>query len=163
MRLAWVLLLALLPDDTRALRFCDRTSFNMPEAKGEDAKRVVEILVNREHWIGAYRTLEETFGRFNDELSVRVDFDLDGEDLANAGCRGNEGKIAFNLKKLSEHERKLGELRTEQKVAAKTSAPKAAPTTPPPGSSRAWRRWWATIRTPCTASRMRGRKWNSSM
>src|SRR5689334_9816985 len=73
-----VLLPALVADDDRANRFFDRVRFEKPEARDEEGRRVLEIFLKKEHWVGAYRTLEERFGKFPDDLEVAVDFKLEG-------------------------------------------------------------------------------------
>jgi hypothetical protein len=123
-RIVAVLLFLVVPrDDDRALRFFERVRFEKPEARDEEGRRVLEIFLKKEHWVGAYRTLEERFGKFPDDLEVAVDFRLDGDRLGSARCGGSKGEISFNfprlidgLKKLDELERIRKDVRAEGKV-----------------------------------------------
>src|SRR5437867_1012112 len=109
MRLALLLLLAAAPDDDRALRFFEKIKFEKTEAQGDEGRRVMEMLLKKEHWVGAYRTLEEKFGKFPDDLELAVDFDLDGKNLGSARCADARGRISFNLKRLVEGTKRLDE------------------------------------------------------
>jgi len=117
-RLALIFLLsALAADDERANRFFERVRFEKPEARDEVGRRVLEIFLKKEHWIGAYRTLEERFGKFPDDLEVAVDFRLDGDRLGSARSAGSKGEVSFNFKGLIEGQKKLDELERMQKEA----------------------------------------------
>jgi hypothetical protein len=117
-RSLFLLLLVLLADDQRALRFFDSIRFQKYEPEGDEGRRVMEILLNKEHWVSAYRTLEEKLGPFPDALILSVDFDFDGEPLARASGKGTEGRVTFNLKRLAEERKKLDALEEERKVLA---------------------------------------------
>jgi hypothetical protein len=123
MRLALALLLsALAGHDDRAQRFFERVRFEKPEPRDDEGRRVVELFLKKEHWVGAYRTLEERYGKFPDDLELAVDFRLEGDRLGSARCGGSKGEISFNfprliegLKKLDEFERVSKEARAEGK------------------------------------------------
>lgn len=119
MRSAFLLLLVLLADDQRALRFFDSIRFQKFEPPGDEGRRVMEILLKKEHWVGAYRTLEEKLGPFPDALALSVDFDFDGEPLARALGKGTEGRVSFNLKRLAEEMKRLDAIEEERKALAK--------------------------------------------
>jgi hypothetical protein len=111
------------PDDERALRFFERVRFEKPETRDEDGRRVLDTFLKKEHWLGAYRTLEEKYGKFPDDLELSVDFRLDGEDLGNARCAGSKGGISFNFKRLIDGQKKLDEierLKNEARTEGKT-------------------------------------------
>jgi hypothetical protein len=108
MRVALLLsLAALAADDERANGFFERIRFEKPEAPGEEGRRVLEILLKKEHWVGAYRTLEERFGKFPDDLALSVDFRLQGDKLGSARAGGTKGEISFNFQRLVEGQKKL--------------------------------------------------------
>jgi hypothetical protein len=114
---AVMLLLVVSRDDERALRFFERVRFDKPEARDEEGRRILELFLKKEHWVGAYRTLEERFGKFPDDLEVAVDFRLDGDRLGSARCGGSKGEISFNFARLIVARKKLDELEQMQKDA----------------------------------------------
>ena len=101
MRLA-LLILWLVAPDLRALQLYERMQFQPADPKDDAARRVVEVLLKKEHWVGAYSSLAEKFGQFPEGLVVTVDFDLPGEELAQGGSRRTKGIVSFNLEKLAE-------------------------------------------------------------
>jgi hypothetical protein len=115
-RIAILLLLALLPDE-RALRLYERTKFQPPNPEDDTAKRVCDLLLKKEHWVGAYSELAEKFGRFPDDLDVTVDFNYTGTELARAAGKARRGVISFNLKKLSESQKKNDEFEELRKTS----------------------------------------------
>lgn len=92
--------------DEAATRLYDQTRFEPPVTEEDEGRRVLAILLNREHWLGAFQAIAEKFGPFPESLVVSVDFDLDGEELARAAGKGDRGKVSFNLKKLTEGQKK---------------------------------------------------------
>jgi hypothetical protein len=116
-RLLLPLLLGLLPQDEQAARFYERTRFEKAEAEEEEGRRVQELILNKDHWIGAYTAVARKFGPFPEDLEVAVDFTLEGEELARTTGQGSKGKISFNLKKLTEGQKKRDELEKQRKEA----------------------------------------------
>ena len=110
-RLALFLLLpALAADDERATRFFDRIRFEKPDARDDEGRRVLEIFLKKEHWLGAYRTLEEKIGKFPDDLELAVDFKHNGDELGAARSIESKGEVSFNFKRLVEGQKKLDDL-----------------------------------------------------
>lgn len=101
MRFALLILLALAPDQ-RALQLYERMEFQPATALSDAARRVVEILEKKDHWVGAYSFLAEKFGPFPEDLIVTVDFEHGGEEMAQAGVRKRRSTISFNLARLAE-------------------------------------------------------------
>ena len=116
MRLALLLLWILAPD-LRALQLYERMQFQPVDAKDDAARRVVEILLKKEHWVGAYSSLSDRFGPFPDDLVVSVNFDLQGEELGQAGGRKNKGLISFNLERLAEAQRTIDQVLEKKRLA----------------------------------------------
>lgn len=106
------------PASTRADTFFERLRFAPVETPDAESRRVVEILKSKEHWVGAYRFLEERFGKFPDNQEVAVDFGLEGdEELGVGGTWGVHGRIRFNLKRLARSQKFLDELEAAKQAA----------------------------------------------
>jgi hypothetical protein len=112
-----VLILGLLAPDLRALELYERMQFQSVDAKDEAARRLLEVLRKKEHWVGAYSALAEKFGPFPDDLVVTVDFNLRGEEVAQGGGRKSRGVVSFNLEKLAEAQRGIEEAYAKKKAA----------------------------------------------
>jgi hypothetical protein len=116
MRLA-LLMLGVLAPDLRALELYERMQFQPVDTKDDAARRVVEILRKKDHWVGAYSALSDRFGPFPDDLVVAVNFDLQGEELAQGGGRKSKGIVSFNLEKLAEGQRAIDEVLEKKRIA----------------------------------------------
>lgn len=111
-------LAALLPQgQQRANDFFDHVRFEAANPSADEEKKVLEVLQKREHWMGAFRTIEDKFGAFPDNLVLTVDFSLEGREAGWGGGRGDEGKIRFNLRVLGDIQRKTDELVLKSKEA----------------------------------------------
>lgn len=99
----------------RSKDFFDRIQFESPSTDSDEERRIVEVLSKREHWIGAYRKLEEKFGEFPDALVLKVAFSLEGQQAGWGAGRGSEGRIKFNLKLLGEIQRRTDENEARRK------------------------------------------------
>ena len=117
MRSLLLCLLPLLADDQAANRFFDRIRFDKPDADSEEGRRIVALLLQKEHWTGAYRAIEEKFGSFFDDAELSVDFNLEGEELGRTEVRGRQCRIGFNLKKLVEYRKTVEDLERQKKEA----------------------------------------------
>lgn len=115
-RVAVLLLLGLLPDE-RSLQLYERTRFKAAEPTDDAGRRVVELLLRKEHWVGAYRELADKYGAFPADLEVSVDFDFAGKELARAAGRGSRGTISFNLTQLSDAQKKIDAYQGKRKAA----------------------------------------------
>src|SRR5262245_59538962 len=110
-------LLALQAD--RAERLHDRCVFVHVNPQSDEARRVLKILTDKQHWIGGFRTIEEKIGPFPDELTVRVTFDWDGPEFAQAAATGLAGRVRFNLSRLEDYQKKLDEVDRQREEQAK--------------------------------------------
>ena len=117
MRILAAALLSLALQD-RAGAFFDAVRFEDAKAESEPARRVTEMLRKKEHWVAAYRAIEERLGPMPKKLDLTVSFDYDGEDVAQGAAKGDVGMIRFNLKKLEEYQRTLDDLEKRKKEAA---------------------------------------------
>lgn len=117
-RIAFLLLLALLPDE-RAMRLYEGTKFQAPNPEDDAARRVADVLLKKEHWVGAFSELSEKFGRFPDTIDLSVDFNFAGDELARAEGRAGKGNITFNLKKLAAQQRQVDEFEAKRKAGQK--------------------------------------------
>jgi hypothetical protein len=115
-RLAILLLLGLAADE-RSLRLYERTKFGLPDARDDVSRRVADVLLRKDHWVGAYRQLADKYGKFPDDLEVTVDFAFNGEELARASGRGTRGTISFNLKKMADAQKKIDQFEVKRKEA----------------------------------------------
>lgn len=116
-RIAILCILGLLADD-RAERLFERMKFQPANPEDDVARRVSDVLLRKEHWVGAYGELREKYGPFPDNLDLTVDFAFNGEELARAIGRGSgKSTISFNLKKLAAAQRKMDEFETTRKEA----------------------------------------------
>ncbi|MBV8879734.1 MAG: hypothetical protein JO332_07220 [Planctomycetaceae bacterium] len=114
-------LLALLapPDaDQKARDFFDRIEFEAPSPDSDEGRRVAEILLKKEHWIGAFKTLERRLGDMPENLSLKVDFTLEGQEAGWGGSNGVQGKVRFNLKVLTETQKRIDEIERKRKEGA---------------------------------------------
>jgi hypothetical protein len=109
------LLIAVSLQDDRAARHYERTRFDAVAPEEEEGRRAVEILLNKDQWIGAYAAIAQKFGPFPEDLEVAVDFNMEGDELAKATGLGTRGKISFNLKRLTEGQKKRDELEKQRK------------------------------------------------
>jgi hypothetical protein len=112
-----LLLLGLQDAGQRARDFYDRIQFDAPSPDSDEGRKVAEILTKKEHWIGAYRSLEQRLGTMPERLVVKVDFTLEGEDAGWGASNGSEGKVRFNLKQLAERQRRMDETEAKRKEA----------------------------------------------
>jgi hypothetical protein len=101
----------------RAADFFDRIEFGATSPDADEERKVLELLSKRDHWIGAFRTIERTFGAFPDNLVLKVDFSLQGAEAGWGAGRDSEGKIRFNLKVLGNIQRKRDENEEKSKEA----------------------------------------------
>jgi len=119
MRIAALLLLLSVQDEDRPLRFFERTRFVQVDPSSGEARAVLDVLQKQEHWMGAYRLLEQKFGQFPIDLQVRVDFELRGVEMAKGSGYGSEGRVSFNLERLTAFQKRLDELERERQAAAR--------------------------------------------
>jgi hypothetical protein len=129
MRIALLILVVLAPD-LRALQLYERMQFQPADPKDDAARRVVEVLEKKEHWVDAFSALADKFGPFPDDLVVKVDFDHRGEEVAQGGARKSKGSISFNLEKLAQARRSIDDL-YEKKRAAEARGQRFIITVPP--------------------------------
>jgi hypothetical protein len=113
MRTIPLLLLCVLQD--RAERFFERITFGKVEPASDEERRVLGVLLKKEHWIEAVRVLEEKIGPFQDGLTVRVGFDWPEDDYAHGGSGEGGGWIRFNLGKLVEYQKKVDQLEKQRR------------------------------------------------
>jgi len=111
------LLALLLQGQQRAQDFVDHLTFEAAIPSADEEKKVLEILQKREHWLGAFRTIEDKCGAFPDNLALAVDFSLEGREAGWGRGKGAEGKIRFNLKVLGDIQRKINEIEVKRKEA----------------------------------------------
>jgi len=102
-------------DAGRAGEFFDRIEFEAVRPEADEERKALEILNRREHWIGAFRTIEAKCGPFPDALALKVDFSLAGGEAGWGVGRGSEGRIRFNLKLLGDIQRKTDEIEVRRK------------------------------------------------
>lgn len=116
--LALLLVFLVPPDsDQRARDFFDKIQFEQPSPDSEQGKKVAGILLKKENWIGAYKAMEFQLGAMPDNLTVKVDFNLEGTDAGWGGSNGSEAKVRFNLKLLTETQKKIDEIEEKRKEA----------------------------------------------
>ncbi len=99
----------------RAADFFDRIEFGAASPDTDEERKVLELLSKRDHWVGAFRTIERSFGAFPDNLLLKVDFNLQGAEAGWGAGRDSEGKIRFNLKVLGNIQRKRDEIEEKSK------------------------------------------------
>lgn len=109
--------LALQDADQRAAEFFDRIQFEAPSPETEEARRVAELLLKKEHWVDAYRQIERRLGPMPDGVTLKVDFTLEGEGAGWGGSNGREARVRFNLKQLAERRKKMDEIEAQRKEA----------------------------------------------
>jgi len=120
MNVALLLLLAAFPDQ-QAVRHYERTRFDKIEPTDEASRKVVEFILRKEHWIGAFSDIADRFARYPDDLELSVDFNLDGEEAARTTGRGVRWKISFNLKLLAGAQKQLDEIEELKKAGKKVT------------------------------------------
>lgn len=119
MRTSLVLFIVLFQEEGRARQFFERITFARVDPEGEEARRIVELLRDEKHWMGAYRAIEAKFGLFPDDLRVEVDFNLEVDEYAMGAGFGSKGRVRFNLKKLNEYQKQIGEIERQKKDLAR--------------------------------------------
>jgi len=102
--------------EERAKKLAAQVTFARPEARGDEARRVVEMLTAPERWTAAFRTVEEKIGAFADTTAVEVTFDYEGREFAKMS---GDTKIRFNLAKLEDYRKKLDALERQRQDLAK--------------------------------------------
>jgi hypothetical protein len=90
----------------RVIRFpADRKVW---EAKSDTHRRVLDIVLKKDHWIGAIRAIETKLGRFPDDLRLEIELaDWDGNVPAAGHGEGSTGLIRFNMRRLVEYQEKI--------------------------------------------------------
>jgi len=113
-----VALAALTPQagEERLKKLASQVTFARPEARSDEARRVVELLTAPERWAAAFRTVEEKLGAFADATAVEVTFDYEGREFAKMS---GDTKIRFNLVKLEDYRRKLDALERQRQELTK--------------------------------------------
>ena len=116
--LVLVALAALAPQagEERLKKLASQVTFKRPEARSDEARRVVDLLTAPERWAAAFRTVEEKIGPFADATAVEVTFDYEGREFAKMA---DDTKIRFNLVKLEDYRRKLDALERQRQELAK--------------------------------------------
>jgi len=116
--LVLVALAAVVPQagEERLKKLASQVTFARPEARSDEARRVVELLTASERWAAGFRTVEEKIGAFADATAVEVTFDYDGREFAKMS---GDTKIRFNLQKLEDYRRKLDALDRQRQELAK--------------------------------------------
>jgi hypothetical protein len=117
MRSIPLLLLCLLQN--RPEKLFERVTFGKADPSGDEERRVLEVLLKKEHWLEAFRILEEKIGPFPDALTVRVGFDWPEDEYAHGGSGPGGGWIRFNLGKLGEYQKKVDQLEAQRKEEEK--------------------------------------------
>lgn len=102
--------------DERLKKLASQVTFARPEARSDEARRVVELLTAPERWTAAFRTVEEKIGPFVDATAIEVTFDYEGREFAKMS---GDTKIRFNLVKLEDYRRKLDALERQRQELAK--------------------------------------------
>lgn len=99
-----LMLLALLGPEPRdrAQDFYDRIQFERPSPDSDEGRKVVETLLKKEHWLAAYKAIENLLGPMSDDYALSVDFSLEGKEAGWGGGTADSGRIRFNLKLLTE-------------------------------------------------------------
>jgi hypothetical protein len=100
----------------RAEKFFERVAIQKVDPSSDEERRVVEVLARKEHWVAAFRALEEKVGPFPDETSVKVTFDWAGDEYAHGGATSEKGWVRFNLKKLEQYQKKIDEIDKQRKA-----------------------------------------------
>src|SRR5688572_18798711 len=93
--------------------------FDDASPESDRGERVLAMLRKKENWLEAYRVIEARLGPMRERMSVRVSFDYDGEEVAQAAARGGFGRIRFNLKRLEDYQLKLDNFEIQKKELAK--------------------------------------------
>jgi hypothetical protein len=113
-----LLALLLLPDaEQRAREFFDRIRFEAPHPDTDEGRRVAEVLLRKETWLAAHRSLEERLGPMPDGLAIEVDFTLEGEDVGWGAGDGRGGRVRFNLAQLTERQKHIDETEAKRREA----------------------------------------------
>ena len=102
--------------EERLKKLASQVTFARPEARSDEARRVVELLTAPERWAAAFRTVEEKLGAFAEATAVEVTFDYEGREFAKMS---GDTKIRFNLAKLEDYRRKLDALERQRLELAK--------------------------------------------
>lgn len=90
------------------------------EAKSDVHRRVLEIVLRKDHWVGAFRTIESKLGAFPDDLAIVVELaDWDGSVPAEGHGDGSAGQIRFNLRRLVEYQEKIDAFEKKRKELEK--------------------------------------------
>src|SRR6185436_9280189 len=93
--------------EERLKKLASQVTFARPDARSDEARRVVDLLTAPDRWAAAFRTVEEKIGPFADATAVDVTFDYDGREFAKMA---GDTKVRFNLAKLEDYRRKLDAL-----------------------------------------------------
>jgi hypothetical protein len=111
--------------EDRPKKLVDAVSFPSAEqvkewtAKGDEHKRVLDVVLKRDHWIAAVRAIEERLGAMGDwTLEVKLSA-WDSSHPAHGHREGTKAEILFNMRRLGEYERKMDEHRRRQEALAK--------------------------------------------
>lgn len=112
MRLA-LLALAVLPLQDRYAKLYAAVTFAPYKAESQEELQVLAVVAQKDHWMGAFRTLEEKVGPFPDTVKVEVDFDLQGDNPSSGGFQEGKGVISFNVGRLVEYQRKADAARKQ--------------------------------------------------
>lgn len=97
----------------RYQRLFNRVTFSRVAPQNEEEGRVLAVVTQKEHWLGAFRTIEEKLGPFPDAVIVEVSFDLEGESPSSGGVEEGKGVVRFNLPRLVAYQKKADEAKRQ--------------------------------------------------
>lgn len=118
------ILIALLAQEDRAEKLYGQVRFPEDrkawEAKSDTHRRVLDVVLRKDHWVGALRTIESRLGPLPDDLVITVELaDWEGSVPAEGTGDGSSGQVRFNMRRLVEYLEKVDEFEKKRKELEK--------------------------------------------
>ena len=121
-----LLLLVVQSADDHARAVVDRIAFPKADVvkswsdKGPEYKNVLEVVLKRETWRAAVKIIEEHLAPVADDWKIEVTLsEWEGSHPAEGERKGTAAPVKFNMKRLSEYERKMIDFRKQEEELRK--------------------------------------------
>lgn len=107
-------------DVVKRMTFPDEAAVKKWTDQGPEHQRLVDVLLKRENWVSAVKTVEEKLGPIGDAWTIEVALrEWNGTTVAMGDRVGDRAQVRFNMRKLGDYERKMDGFRKQDEELRK--------------------------------------------